>query len=207
MYWSSAMSADQSLITALSRSIESPPSRDNYPFIIDDAPAEENVSATMTSGQALLHNDVMETPDEPHDNRAPEITGTIGSLIPDHWFKDPAHSSVWMRVYTCLFAPLDVVTAAIKEWPSAARDGTEHRSGRVVMFAVGTVADFKTLVQTTEIFARVSGQVEIATHISERVLPDAIFVFFATPYVVDDATFEQRRLRLLDQQAKLPPQA
>jgi len=112
----------------------------------------------------------------------PEVTGGIEALIPPEWFSDRANSSIWMRIHTCLFTPLDAVTDAFAQWEHGAH---ALPLGAPTMLAIGTVRDFKAPVQAVDIYSQVSGQVVVALNVSEKVLPDAIFVFLATPFAVD----------------------
>ena len=139
-------------------------------------------------------------PAEPARPAGAPVTGTITGLIPPEWFTRPEDSSIWLRIYTCLFAPLPHLTESMLKWPGVSA-GVSLKLGAPTAMAWGTVSGFNLQLKNIDIYSKTTGQVVLDLHLAEKVLPDAIYAFVATPFRTDGAAGDEatakERLNLL----------
>lgn len=115
-----------------------------------------------------------------------EGSGGFDKLVPGDWFEHPEDSSIWLRIYTCLFVPHATLADSIRSWlpqPDEPADFLDF--GAPILFGFGTVKDFKVPVQTIDLYSQESGQTVLAVNVGERTLPAATYIFLATPYRKD----------------------
>lgn len=128
------------------------------------------------------------------------VTGTITALIPPEWFTRSEDSSIWLRIYTCLFAPLPHLIESIHRWPGVA-EGLTLKLGAPTAMAWGTVSGFKLQLKNIDFYSKTTGQLVLDLHLAEKLLPDAIYAFVATPFRTDGAAGDEAiakdRLNLL----------
>jgi hypothetical protein len=138
------------------------------------------------------------------DNRSAEHNG-LQALAPTEWFAQPATSSVWLRIYLCLFVPHDVFPQAVTSMLDQAGDGDlAMRPGSRMLFACGWTNDLKVPSVTFEMMSSASGQLAINAKVDSRELPKTPYVFLATPHRSNGGDGDEGgSRRILDEAAAL----
>jgi hypothetical protein len=129
----------------------------------------------------------------------------LSALAPVEWFTKPNESSVWLRIYTCLFIPHDDFAKALTSMFGVPREGSiAVRLGGRLIYAFGRANDIIVPQSTFDITSADSGQLQIAVKIDSKELPDTPSVFLATPYRTDGNPGDEASARsCLDEVAAL----
>lgn len=115
-----------------------------------------------------------------------KISGSLDGLIPHDWFKDRAKSSIWLRIYTCLFVPREKFLELLEDILSRLNDATDSLPvHQKMLFAGGTITGMKIPVATMEMYSLESGQLKMSIKSDQKELPDTTYIFLGVPYCVD----------------------
>lgn len=129
-----------------------------------------------------------------------EGTGGLKSLVPPEWFQHPEDSSIWLRLYTCLFIPRAKWRKAVQQFLPELDDGQQFLDlGERLLFGFSTVKDMKVPVSSFQMFAQESGETMINVKMDQKELPHADYTLLAVPFKVDGRNGnEAHARRILD---------
>jgi hypothetical protein len=134
-----------------------------------------------------------------------ENSGRLESLIPPQWFARLEDSSIWLRLYTCLFVPRVQLAEAVRGWLPSPDDPAHFLDlGVPILFGWGAVSELKVPVVSMDLYSVESGQAVLHANVEMKPLPQANYIFLATPFRKDGAPgSEPSSRRVLDLAAGL----
>lgn len=121
-----------------------------------------------------------------------EGRGGLHKLIPTSWFTNVEDSSIWLRLYSCVFVPHDQIAERVRGWLS---EGDLLAHGGPILFGFGTFKDFKVPSTTMDLATAESGQLRMFVKVDEKALPSAPYIILAAPFRRDGADGDEPSTR------------